>query len=173
MLGRVSRPSARTAGVLLAWLAAVAAATLAGMVAVGAIGNGIISAGERPLSEADVSRLLAASSTTPPAPPSSSIGSTVSTVPTSGLSPGQPPTGQSAPPGQSQVFSTAGGTVIARCSPGIEVVSATPAQGYRVKDVEPDDGGLRVRFETGSGGTRVEVQLTCAAGVPSATTRVN
>jgi hypothetical protein len=41
------------------------------------------------------------------------------------------------------------------------VVSATPAQGFRVQ-TEEDDGGPRVRFR--AGGSRVEVRVGCADG---------
>ena len=65
-----------------------------------------------------------------------------------------------------EVIATAGGTVLARCTGGVpEVVSATPAQGFRVQ-TEDDDGGPRVRFR--DGGTRVEVNLRCADGRPVA-----
>jgi hypothetical protein len=160
---------ARSAWALLAWLAAVAGATLAGMVAVGAIGSGIISGGERPLGEAEVSRLLA--QPTPSTGPTGPAAPTAPTAPAASATSG-PGTSAlpSAAPGATKVIGSAGGSVIARCAPGIEVVSATPAQGYRVKDVEPEDGGLRVRFE--SGGTRVELTLTCAAGQPTADVRI-
>ena len=63
-------------------------------------------------------------------------------------------------------MATAGGTVLARCTGGRpEVVSATPAQGFRVQ-TEDDDGGPRVRFRTG--GTRIEARLTCANDLPTA-----
>lgn len=151
----------RTAGAVLAWLAAVGVATLAGMLAVGAIGSGIGSQGGQggqPLSQAEVSRRLAASGTT--TPPS-----------TRPAAPSSVPPASADPQPANKAFPTSGGTVIARCDPGIRVVSATPAQGYGVKDVEPEDGGLRVRFE--SGRTRVEVRLTCINGEPQASTRVN
>lgn len=61
---------------------------------------------------------------------------------------------------------TAGGTVLAGCAGGRpEVVSATPAQGFRVH-TEDDDGGPRVRFR--AGGTRVEIRLSCTDGRPVA-----
>jgi hypothetical protein len=165
MLRGVRRPTARTAGVLLAWLAAVAAATVAGMVAVGAIGSGIVPAGNRPLSQAEVSELLSQSST-----PAAAPASPTSTGPTT--SPGSPATQTQPPDGETRIFDSDGGTVIARCAPGIEVRSATPAQGYWHKDTEPEDGGLRVRFE-GGGGNRVELQLSCVSGVPFASVRNN
>jgi hypothetical protein len=64
------------------------------------------------------------------------------------------------------VIATAGGTVLARCTGGrAEVVSATPAQGFRVQ-TEDEDGGPRVRFRAGD--VRIEVNLTCADGRPVA-----
>ncbi len=64
------------------------------------------------------------------------------------------------------MIATAGGTVLARCTGGRpEVVSATPAQGFRVQ-TEEEDGGPRVRFRAGD--TRIEVNLTCADGRPVA-----
>ena len=45
------------------------------------------------------------------------------------------------------------------------MVSATPAQGFRVQ-TEDEDGGPRVRFRAGD--TRIEVNLTCAGGRPVA-----
>jgi hypothetical protein len=64
------------------------------------------------------------------------------------------------------VIATAGGTVLARCTGGTpEVVSAVPAQGFRVQ-TEDDDGGPRVRFR--SGDTRFEVNMRCADGRPVA-----
>ena len=45
------------------------------------------------------------------------------------------------------------------------MVSATPAQGFRVQ-TEDDDGGPGVRFRAGQ--ARIEVNLTCADGRPVA-----
>lgn len=153
---------ARTAGALLAWLAAAAAATVAGSVAVGAIGSGILPPAERPLSADEVTTRLAQAraqaTTTAP-------GTTAPT--TTGPGPAAPPATD--PSDATELVSSQGGIVIARCAPGIQVVSATPAQGYRLKDVEAEDGGQRVRFE--SGHTRVEVRLNCVAGRPVATIR--
>lgn len=164
--GRSGR--ARTAGVVLAWLVAVAVATVVGMVAVGAIGSGIVSSGERPLSADEVNRRLAQPSGTAPSAGPGTAAST-STPPATPASQGQPSAATSPPGGPTRVFGTAGGTVIARCAPGVEVVSATPAQGYRVEDIEPEDGGQRVRFESGE--TGVEIRLTCAGGEPQSSVR--
>ena len=63
-----------------------------------------------------------------------------------------------------EVIATAGGTVLARCTGDRpEVVSATPAQGFRVQ-TEDDDAGPRVRFRAGH--SRFEVSLRCVDGRP-------
>src|SRR5512139_3656906 len=152
--GRLTR--ARAAGTVLAWLLAATAATLVGAVAVGAIGSGIVSPADHPLSPAEVSARLAE-----PAGPAQSPSTGASTTTT--RSTGAPPTATTAAP---KVINSAGGTVLARCAPELEIVSATPAQGYRLKDVEPHDGGARVRFETHD--SRVEVTVSCAGGTPQA-----
>ena len=45
------------------------------------------------------------------------------------------------------------------------MVSATPAQGFRVQ-TEEEDGGPRVRFRAGD--VRIEVNLSCTDGRPVA-----
>ncbi|MFC4947435.1 hypothetical protein [Pseudonocardia sp. GCM10023141] len=145
---RVPPGRRRAATAALAWLAAVVVATAIGLLAVSAIGVGIIGPGQRPLDAAEVDRLLAAPITQPtPAP----------ALPTA-VSPPTP-----APPvAPPDVLPSRGGTVLARCSAGtVEVVSANPAQGFRVHDEPGEDAG-RVRFE--SGDTRVELRLSCRDG---------
>lgn len=137
---------ARTATVALAWLAAVVAATAVGLTAVGAIGDGIVGAGGQPLSPAEVDAALAAARSAPP--------------PTAAPAPAAPEPG-AAP---AEVVASAGGTVVARCAGGVaEIVSASPAQGFRV-DSEPGEDPGRVKFE--SGDVEVEVRLTCRDGRP-------
>jgi len=61
---------------------------------------------------------------------------------------------------------TTGGTVLARCTAGRpEVVSATPAQGFRVQ-TEDDDGVPRVRFRAED--VHVDVKVECVDGRPVA-----
>ncbi|HET9139799.1 hypothetical protein [Actinophytocola sp.] len=141
----------RAAGATVAWLATAAAATVAASVAVGAIGSGILPSAEPPLRPDEVDRRLAAA----PAPATSTA--PARTAPVS--------TGRPAP----TVLSSPGGIVLARCEPDPFIVTTAPGQGYGVKDIEPEDGGQRVRFE--SGRNRVEVLVTCTGGVPSATIR--
>jgi hypothetical protein len=152
------RRRARRAGAILAWLAVAALATFASSLAVGAIGSGIVPQAEQPLGRDEVDRRLAEFTPTTSTPPP--IDTTTSTT-------SEPPRALPEP----EVIGSQGGTVLARCTPAVEVVSALPAQGYGVKDIEPEDGGRRVRFE--SGRTRVEVTVTCPGGQLRSSTRVH
>lgn len=148
-------------GVVLAWLAAVVAATLVGVLAVGAIGSGILPAGQEPLSLAEVNRRLASPS---PASPTRVPTGSPTVRPTD-----TPTSGPSTPrPGRTQALHSTAGFIYARCNPavenGIEIVSVAPDQGFTYDREEPEDNGRRVRFE--SGDTRVEVQVDCVGGVP-------
>lgn len=146
----------RTLGGLLAWLIAAVAATLVGVVAVGAIGDGILPPPAQPLSQAEVERRLAEATAPPNGPP-----------PTAEPTPEPTTPGPSRTPPATEVFRTPGGTVVVRCDPGVQVVSATPLQGFRVKDIEPEDGGKRVRFEAGD--RDVRVMLSCVDDRPKMT----
>lgn len=144
-------PIPRAVTAALAWAAAVVGATAIGLTAVGAIGVGIVGSGSRPLDAAEVDRLLAdpvapgGSGTTAPAPTSAATAPLVLAGP--------------------------GGTVLARCADGVvEVVSASPAQGFRVHDEGGGDAG-RVRFEAEE--TEVEMRLSCVDGEPVSDTRVD
>jgi hypothetical protein len=138
--------TARTLTGALAWLGAVVVATVVGLMAVNAIGAGLVGPGQRVLDPTEVDARLAAAGPAPVAP---------TTAP--------PP---AAPAGGSKVFPTDGGIVVARCRDGaVDVVSATPAQGWGVHDEAEEDRG-RVRFENGR--DRVELRLSCADGVPQA-----
>jgi len=146
--------SARTrlvAGVA-AWAAALGAALVVGLTAVGAIGAGLLGPGQQPLTPAEVDARLASAEPAAPVDTPAAV----------------PPADPVATP---EVIATAGGTVLARCTGGTpEVVSAVPAQGFRVQ-TEDDDGGPRIRFR--SGGTRFEVNLRCADGRPVADVRTD
>jgi hypothetical protein len=130
-----------------AWAAALGAALVVGLTAVGAIGAGLLGPGQQPLTPAEVDARLASAEPAVPVDTPAAV----------------PP---AAPVATPEVIATDGGTVLARCTGGVpEVVSATPAQGFRVQ-TEDDDGGPRIRFR--SGGTRFEVNLRCADGRPVA-----
>jgi hypothetical protein len=150
-----------TTGVVL-WLVAAAAATTVGLFAVGAIGTDIFGASTgQPLSQSEVDAKLATTTrTTTPSPASSSA-------------PPPAPTTTSTPRpevGRTQSFRSAGGTVFARCAPGgVEVVSATPAQGFGVDSEDEDDDvddHPHVRFSSGE--REVEVRLRCVGGTVQA-----
>lgn len=174
--GRSSR--ARTVGTVLAWLLAAAAATLVGVVAVGAIGSGIVPPSGRLLSPSEVSARLAepvgSAAPTPTTPTTTTVGPAAPTpttpsrtIPTSGVpTPTSTPVPTSVAAATPRVLGSPGGTVLARCGPAVEVVSAIPAQGYDLKDIEPHEGRWRVRFEAGR--TRVEVVVSCVDGRPRA-----
>ena len=142
----MSSTRTRLAAGVAAWAAAVGAALVVGLTAVGAVGAGLLGPGPQPLTPAEVDARLASAEPAAPAP----------TAVVTPVEPGGAP----------EVIATAGGTVLARCTGGRpEVVSATPAQGFRVQ-TEEEDGGQRVRFRAGD--TRIEVNLTCADGRPVA-----
>jgi hypothetical protein len=150
----VSSTRTRLAAGVAAWAAAVGAALVVGLTAVGAVGAGLLGPGPQPLTPAEVDARLASAEPAVPAvapPPAASTPALPAPV-ESGAAP--------------EVIATAGGTVLARCSVGgPEVVSATPAQGFRVQ-TENEDGGPRIRFRAGD--VRIEVNLTCADGRPVA-----
>lgn len=135
----------------LAWAATAVAATLVGMSAVGAIGSGLLGPAREPLTTAEVEAELAAARAAPaPRPPSAA-------------------TPEPAPGGANEVIGSPGGTVVARCTGGVvEIVSASPAQGYGLDD-EPEHA--RVRFESDE--TEVEVRLSCQDGRPVGEVRVD
>lgn len=124
-----------TTGVLL-WVVAATAATAVALVAVSAIGTDIFGGGQDPLSQSEVNSLL-------------------SSTPSTTQEPEGTPT------------VTEGGTVIARCvtSGLVEILSATPAQGYSVDDDELEDHPS-VKFK--SADTEIEIRLRCVNGIPEA-----
>lgn len=148
-------PTTRALTAVLAWAAAVVGSTAIGLTAVGAIGAGIVGAGTAgsgsdPLTAAEVERLLATSAPAAAGPTTLAAGP-ATTAPV--------------------VLAGPGGTVVARCTGGaVEVVSASPAQGFRVHDEGAEDAG-RVRFE--SEDTEVEMRLSCLDGQPVSDTRVD
>jgi hypothetical protein len=163
------RPSRRlrATGATLAWLAVAVAATVASSVAVGAIGSGILPDAASPLRPDEVDNRLAnspGSTTATPSAPATVSAPLSTTVPAAGSSV------RSAPAAAPTVLPSQGGIVLARCTPDPVIVTALPAQGYGIKDIEAEDGGQRVRFEAGH--TRVEVLVTCPGGVPTASIRV-
>ncbi|WP_433276381.1 hypothetical protein ACQPZA_34330 [Pseudonocardia xinjiangensis] len=148
----MSSPRTRTALVALAWTAAVVVATLVGMSAVGAIGTGILGRGQQALTPSQVDQALAAARAVPASAP---------VAPPSPTDPPFPPS-DSAAAAVADVVTSPGGTIVARCTgSAVEIVSASPAQGFRLDD---EREGSRMRFE--SEDTTVAVQLSCQGGRP-------
>lgn len=130
------------------WLAAVAAATTVGVLAVGAIGSGIAGTTTRPLSHSEVTHALATAKTPTPARTTSDTRSPAS--------------------GVSRVLGSKGGTVVARCSAGkVTLVSWSPAQGYETDDVNRGPATTAsLQFETGQ--VEITIRVDCRGGVPTA-----
>jgi hypothetical protein len=142
----VSNARTRLVAGVAAWAAALGAALVVGLTAVGAIGAGLLGPGQQPLTPAEVDARLASAEPAQPVDPPAAAPTAVD------------------PATAPEVIATAGGTVLARCPDGVpEVVSATPAQGFRVQ-TEAEDTGPRVRFRAGD--TRYEVNLRCVDGRP-------
>ena len=138
-----------TTGFVL-WLVAAAAATAVGLAAVAAIGTDIFGAGQDPLSESQVDQLLASQTARP----------STSSPPSTTRTPAPPPTVETPTPG---------GTVVSRCVAGglVEVVTATPAQGYRLDDDDdPDEIKDRPSVQFTNGQDKYEVRLRCVNGTP-------
>jgi len=149
-----TRRRTRTTLVALAWAALVVVATLVGMSAVGAIGSGILGDGQQALTPAQVDEALAAARTAPASAPPSSPPAPPSPTPV--LASSVPATAAT------DVVASPGGTVVARCvGDALEIVSASPAQGFRLHD---EREGSRVRFESEE--SKVEVWVSCQGGRP-------
>ncbi|GLW08563.1 hypothetical protein Misp01_36930 [Microtetraspora sp. NBRC 13810] len=132
------------------WIATAALATGAGVGVIGLLGESFSDPAGRPLSAEDVRRELAAT----PSPPARPV-----------VTPSLPATPAPAASGAvSDVISTEGGTVVARCEGGLVTLrSWTPAQGYQVDDVERGPAGrARVEFEAEE--TDVKLEVHCGPG---------
>jgi hypothetical protein len=130
------------------WLAAALVATAVGVAAVSLLGEGISDSAARPLSQDEVRRALARSTPGPTGPATPSAGT-----------------------GPARSFTTAGGTVVARCAGAqATLVYWTPAQGFHAEDVvrgpaptaslkfESDDGEIRVGIDCASGTPRLRTE---------------
>jgi len=157
----------RTGFAVAGWLLAALAATGTGLAAVQVIGAGLTGPAGEVRSPDEVARALAATS--------GSVGPGPATSP--GASTGSPGPGTPAPGGSGhgprQLLSTPGGTVVAECDGRtVWLTSWTPAQGYRVGEVErgPDDDA-EVTFHGSD--ERIEVEVECVAGRPVPTWKKN
>jgi len=134
------------------WLAAAVTAAGVTLAAVSVLGSGIFGDSTRTMSQDEVVRALAS------ATESAGTSSPYPNPDTSEPSAGSDPT----------VVSSAGGSVIARCTgQDVEVLSWTPGQGFRAEKVERGPAAeARVEFE--SDDRDVKVELRCVGGSPSA-----
>lgn len=139
-----------TTGFVL-WVVAAAAATAVGLVAVSAIGTDIFGAGDDPLSQSEVDQLLS-SQTARPSPPTTSATTA-------------PPTTTTKEPPRLET-PTVGGTVVSRCTANglVEVITATPAQGWWLDHESGSEDHPSVRFTNGE--EKYEVRLRCVNGSP-------
>lgn len=159
--------SHRLAAAIAGWLAAAALATGVTLAAVSSIGTGIFGSSTGPLDEDEVAAAL--STLPPPAEPTPDASPA---PPTSTASP-TGPVSNGAPAAEPTVITSPGGTVVAQCSDGlVELLSWSPAQGFRVDSADrgPDDSA-EVEFESRDGD--IEVEVRCVDGVPDATVTVD
>ncbi|MGC5055021.1 septum formation initiator [Micromonospora sp. DT48] len=150
----------RTFLAVAGWLATALVATLIGLAAIRLVGESLTGTPGGVHSQEEVARALAE-----PVPSGAPTGAA---PPDPGEAPSSPvpPTGPGTEPADRRGFSTVGGSAVAECRPdGVYLVSWSPRQGYRVKDVDrgPDDDA-DVTFVGPSG--EYELSLRCAAGVP-------
>ncbi len=140
------------------WLAAAATAAGVTLAAVSVFGSGIFGDSTRTMSQDEVVRALA-----------SATESAGTSSPSPNPDTSEPSAGPSAlAASDPTVVSSAGGSVIARCTgQDVEVLSWTPGQGFRAEKVERGPAPeARVEFE--SDDRDVKVELRCVGGSPSA-----
>lgn len=137
---------ARTLLTIIGWLAAAAAATTIGVIAIGAAGSGIAGTTTTPLSAGQVRQALASSSEQPATPP-----------------PAASPAGH----GVTRTLTTNGGSITVRCAGGqATLLTWSPAQGYQTDDIQRGPAPTaRITFETGD--TELHASITCPGGTPT------
>jgi len=186
---------------IVAWLLGAATATAGCLLAVSLLGQGIGGNSSEQLTQDAVNRALASevAESNPPAPqsaessespspspsppsktahPSSTPTRPQTPVTSEQPTPSSPPaasptsTAGTANPGGT-VLTSKGGEVVATCqSAGAYLLSWSPSQGYEVDNVSRGPAATaRVSFESLT--TGVTMVVTCSAGVPTATSRVD
>ncbi|MFI6784999.1 septum formation initiator [Micromonospora sp. NPDC050276] len=112
--------------------------------------------------EAEIERALAS----PEPAPAGTTG--VGPGPTGTAGAGTTNPAPSASAGARRGFATDGGTAVAECGPGgVHLVSWAPAQGYRVRDVDPGpDDDVEVTFQGAS--REYELKVRCIGSEPVA-----
>lgn len=136
------------------WILAAAAAIAIGILAVSAIGSGITGTGTQPLTLGQVKQQLGTQAATPNPTTRSSAAQSPN------------PTGTTTAAAR-KVIGSMGGSVVARCINGqAELLSWSPAQGYQVDDLRRGPGpSAGIQFESDS--LEINIQVSCAAGVPT------
>jgi len=134
------------------WLAAVVAATIAGVAVLTLVGQSLLgSSPDEPMSSEQIAAALAGS--TPPA-----------STPPATPPPSTPPPSTPAASAVVVLLTTPGGTVIARCSGGQVVLrSWSPASGFTADEVRPGpEREARVTFIRGD--EEIEARVRCGVG---------
>lgn len=171
--------SRRAAASLVAWLVGTAVATGVGLLTIRLLGDGLTANTVQPLSTDAVRDALAETASpsgrgTPPAS-ARTPGTTAAGTNTPGTTtPDRPPAttrrpATTTPRSTQDVLSSAGGTVVARCTGStVSLISSSPEQGFEVHDVQAGPASVaEVEFRSDS--LRVEMTVTCAGGTPRAT----
>ena len=157
----------RTAVAVIGWLLAAVAATVTGLAAVQVIGAGLTGPAGEVRSADEVARALTAPAPSGPATVTPSGPATMEPSGSTVRPPGVSPTATSSSALASRrVLSTPGGTVVAQCDGGnVLLISWTPAQGYRVREVDqgPDD---KAELTFAGSGSKIEAEVRCLAGEP-------
>lgn len=175
---------ARTATLVVVWLAGAVVATGTGVLAVRQVADEVGGTAPAPLSAAGVESALTEAATT--AAPSAPTVSSATSPPAFGRESQipQPPPAVPAPPAPAadpgvgrapapatvtRSFTGRGGSVGVACTAGgpPQLVYATPAQGWAVEERKQDADRVEVRFRSGEQEARIRV--SCASDGPTAT----
>ncbi|GAA2585311.1 hypothetical protein GCM10010435_74190 [Winogradskya consettensis] len=146
------------------WLSAATLAVAIGIAALSVIGTGLTTPENKPLSAAEVDRLLREQ---PPASPSAVVPSAV--VPSAaegvGSSPSPSASASRTPGVASKTLVTRGGTVVARCAAGqAEIVTMSPRPGFSLHEQQGNEGEFR---STSDNHNRVKFTITCSGAQPA------
>jgi hypothetical protein len=141
------------------WLAAAVLTTTVAVTAVNSINDAIFDRSDRPLSERDVTNLLAESPSASPNGPASSA-------------PPSQPAPQPSVAAETHLLRTDGGTIVASCSgvatgAAVTLHSWSPVPGFQVDHLVRGPASVTsLRFKARRGGGDIRVQVACSAGTP-------
>jgi hypothetical protein len=139
---------------IVGWLAAALVATIIGVRAVSLLNEGITDSMARPLTSAEAQRALDRSTQAP-----------------AETSEDPDPATPSLPAGPTQLFKTAGGTVVARCAGNQVILSSwSPAQGFRGENGKRGPApSVSLKFESDE--AEISVTVECTSGTPQVHTQ--